>query len=55
MVLQLDGAAVSVFSVVAGLGVALLVYGLSHKNGVAGTRLILIGIGISAMIESSIA
>lgn len=55
VVLQLDGAAVSVFSVVAGLGVALLVYGLSHKNGVAGTRLILIGIGISAMIESSIA
>lgn len=55
VILQLDGPAVSVFSVVAGLGVALMVYGLASKNGVAGTRLILIGIGISAMIESFIA
>lgn len=55
VILQLDGPAVSVFAVVAGLGVALLVYGLSSKNGVAGTRLILIGIGVSAMIESFIA
>lgn len=55
VVLQLNGPAVSVFSVVAGLGVALLVYGLASKNGVAGTRLILIGIGVSAMIESFIA
>lgn len=55
VILQLDGPAVSVFSVATGLGVALLVYGLASKNGVAGTRLILIGIGISAMIESFIA
>lgn len=55
VVLQMDGAAVSVFSVVAGLGVALMVYGLSYRNGVAGTRLILVGIGIAAMIESFIA
>ncbi|SDS51232.1 iron complex transport system permease protein [Halopseudomonas xinjiangensis] len=55
VVLQLDGVAVSAFSVVAGLGVALLIYGLSYSNGVAGTRLILIGIGTSAMIESFIA
>lgn len=55
VILQLDGAAVSVFSVMAGLGVALLIYGLSYSNGVAGTRLILIGIGTSAMIESFIA
>ncbi|WP_246065538.1 FecCD family ABC transporter permease [Hydrocarboniclastica marina] len=55
VVLQLDGTAVSVFSVAAGLGVALLVYGLSSRNGVAGTRLILIGIAVSAMIESFIA
>ena len=34
------------------LGVALLVYLLSFKDGVAGTRLILIGIGIAAMLES---
>lgn len=55
VILQLDGVAVSIFSVAAGLGVALLVYGLSSKNGVAGTRLILIGIGVAAMIESFIA
>ena len=34
------------------LGVALLIYLLSFKGGVAGTRLILIGIGIAAMLES---
>lgn len=55
VVLQWDGAAVTVFAVLAGLGVALLVYGLSFKNGAAGTRLILIGIGMAAMIESFIA
>ncbi|GAB2779589.1 iron ABC transporter permease [Halomonas shantousis] len=55
VVLQLSGPAVAVFSVAAGLGVALLVYGLASGNGVAGTRLILIGIGIAAMIESFIA
>ena len=55
VVLQLDGPAVAVFSVAAGLGVALLVYGLASSNGVAGTRLILIGIGVAAMIESFIA
>lgn len=55
VVLSLSGPAVSVFAVVAGLGVALLVYGLAFKNGVAGTRLILIGIGVSAMLESIIA
>ncbi|RJE85925.1 FecCD family ABC transporter permease [Paracoccus onubensis] len=55
VVLSLDGAAVSVFAVLAGLAVAILVYGLSFKNGVAGTRLILVGIGVSAMIDSFIA
>ncbi|WP_261884132.1 FecCD family ABC transporter permease [Vibrio pelagius] len=55
VVLNMDGSAVAVFSVFAGLAVAMAVYGLSYKNGVAGTRLILIGIGISAMIESYIA
>lgn len=55
VVLSLDGPAVSVFAVLAGLAVAILVYGLSFKNGVAGTRLILVGIGVSAMIDSFIA
>jgi iron complex transport system permease protein len=52
VILGLSGAQVSVFAVVAGLGVALLVYLLSYRDGVAGTRLILIGIGIAAMLDS---
>ncbi|EUB98572.1 ABC-type transporter, integral membrane subunit [Rhizobium sp. CF080] len=55
VVLSLSGPIVSVLAVVAGLGVALLVYGLSFRNGVAGTRLILVGIGVSAMLESVVA
>lgn len=55
IVLSLSGPVVSVFAVVAGLGVALLIYGLSVRGGVAGTRLILIGIGVSAMLHSMIA
>jgi iron complex transport system permease protein len=55
VVLSLKGPIVSVLAVVAGLGVALTVYGLSSRNGVAGTRLILVGIGVSAMLESVIA
>ena len=55
VVLGIDGPMVSVFAVIAGLGVAMLIYGLSHRGGVAGTRLILIGIGVSAMLDSFIA
>lgn len=55
IVLSLDGVMVSVFAVVAGLGVALLVYALSYRNGIAGMRLILVGIGVSAMLDSFIA
>jgi iron complex transport system permease protein len=47
-----DGTAVSVTAIVAALGVALLVYVLAFKDGVAGTRLILVGIGIAAMAKS---
>jgi len=52
VVLSLDGLAVSAFAIVAGLGIALLIYVLSFKGGVAGTRLILVGIGMSAMLHS---
>ncbi|MBQ0710236.1 MULTISPECIES: iron ABC transporter permease [unclassified Ochrobactrum] len=55
VVLSMSGPVVSVFAVVAGLAVALAVYGLSFRNGGAGTRLILVGIGVSAMLESFIA
>lgn len=51
---SLDGTAISTVAVVAALGVALLIYGLAFTNGVAGTRLILIGIGVGAMLTSVI-
>lgn len=50
--LSLGATAVSVFAIVVGLAVAILVYLLSYRGGVAGTRLILIGIGIAAMLDS---
>ena len=52
LVLGLAPAAVSAFSTVAALVTALAIYLLSYSNGVANTRLILIGIGISAMLSS---
>lgn len=52
VVLSLGDFEVSVFAIVAGLGVAMLIYLLAFKDGVAGTRLILIGIGIAAMLDS---
>lgn len=55
VVLGLGGTAVSVVAIAAGLTVALLVYALSFAGGVAGTRLILIGIGIAAMLDSATA
>ncbi|WP_116996637.1 FecCD family ABC transporter permease [Desertimonas flava] len=50
-----SGAAVSAAAIVAGLSIALAVYVLSFRDGVAGTRLILVGIGIAAMLNSIIA
>lgn len=50
--LSLGETAVSALAIVAALAVALLVYVLAFRDGVAGTRLILIGIGISAMLDS---
>ena len=55
VVLGWDGPVVPVFAIAACLGIAMLVYGLSFKGGVAGARLILVGIGVSAMLESVIA
>lgn len=54
VMLSLGRNQVSVFAIVAALGVALVIYLLSYRNGVAGTRLILIGIGVSAMLQSVI-
>ncbi|WP_210418235.1 FecCD family ABC transporter permease [Ruania zhangjianzhongii] len=52
VVLGFTGAAVSAVAIVAGLAVALAVYLLSYRRGVAGTRLVLIGIGVGAMFNS---
>ncbi|MGO2112643.1 MAG: iron chelate uptake ABC transporter family permease subunit, partial [Pseudoclavibacter sp.] len=50
----LGGAAVSGVAVVSGLVVAIVIYLLAFRRGGVGTRLILIGIGIAAMLESVI-
>ncbi|WP_411558438.1 FecCD family ABC transporter permease [Plantibacter sp. MPB07] len=50
--LSLGATEVSVFAIVVGLAVAVLVYVLAYRGGVAGTRLILIGIGVAAMLDS---
>ncbi|MFE6775622.1 FecCD family ABC transporter permease [Streptomyces sp. NPDC057702] len=46
---------VSALAIAAALAVALLVYTLAFQDGVVGTRLILIGIGIAAMLDSVVA
>lgn len=50
----LDGPSVSSLSIVVSLGVAVFIYLLSFKGGVAGTRLILIGIAMAALSQSVI-
>ncbi|MDH4442054.1 MAG: iron chelate uptake ABC transporter family permease subunit [Rhizobium sp.] len=55
VILGMDGLGVSLLAVGFGLATAVAVYGLSSRNGVAGPRLILVGIAISAMLESVIA
>lgn len=52
--LSLGGTQVSVFAIVSALAVSLLMYTLAFRDGVVGTRLILIGIGIAAMLHSVI-
>jgi iron complex transport system permease protein len=44
--------AVAVSAVVGGLATAVVVYLLSYKNGVAGFRLIIVGIAVSAILSS---
>ena len=50
----LSGTAVSVVAIVAALGVSLVIYLLAYRDGVAGARLVLIGIGVAAMLNSLI-
>ena len=52
VMLSLSGTLVSLLAIAASLGVALLIYTLSWRKGVAGARLILVGIGLGAMLQS---
>ncbi|MBB5933894.1 FecCD family ABC transporter permease [Streptomyces zagrosensis] len=53
--LSLGETQVSVIAIAAALAVALLVYTLAFTDGVVGTRLVLIGIGIASMLDSVVA
>ena len=55
VILKLDETAVSLLAIVAALATATVTYLLSFRGGVVGTRLILIGIGIAAMLDSVVA
>jgi iron complex transport system permease protein len=55
LVLSVSESVVSVLAIIAALLVALLIYVLSFKDGVVGARLILIGIGVAAMLDSVVA
>src|SRR5699024_6195264 len=52
VVLGLSGPTVSLLAITAGLGVALIIYHLSYPGGVMATRLILVGSGVAAMLQS---
>ncbi len=52
VVLALDETAVSLLALAGALVTAAVIYLLSNKGGFAGTRLILIGIGVAAMLDS---
>ncbi|WP_228484838.1 FecCD family ABC transporter permease [Microbacterium cremeum] len=54
VVLALSETLVSVLAVVGALLTAFAIYLLSNKGGFAGTRLILIGIGVAAMLDSAV-
>lgn len=55
VVLSVDESAVALLATTAALVTALLIYLLAYKDGVVGSRLILIGIGIASMLDSVIA
>lgn len=50
----MSGPAVSIISVISGLLVSMLIYLLSKDISFSGSRLILIGIGIQAMLQAAI-
>ncbi|MFC0674748.1 FecCD family ABC transporter permease [Brachybacterium hainanense] len=52
IVLGMDGLPVSLMALAGALATAICIWLLSHQGGFAGTRLILIGIGVGAMLDS---
>ncbi|MDR0819745.1 MAG: iron chelate uptake ABC transporter family permease subunit [Oscillospiraceae bacterium] len=54
LVFNLSGAAISAVAVVAGVATAALIYALSRGGSFSGGRLILVGIGVGAMLNSVI-
>ncbi len=54
IVLSLDETAVSFLALCGALATAGAIYLLSNRGGFAGTRLILIGIGVAAMLDSTV-
>lgn len=52
IVLEVSEGMVSVLAISAALATALTIYLLAFRDGVVGTRLILIGIGVAAMLDS---
>ena len=54
VILSLDETAVSLLALAGALATAAAIYLLSHRGGFAGARLILIGIGVAAMLDSVI-
>jgi len=54
LILNLSGTIVSIIALLCGISIALLIYMLSKVGGFSGAKLILIGIGIQAMLNSVI-
>lgn len=50
--LNLNHSQVSLMALIAAVGTALLIYLLSYRQGFTGTRLILVGIGVSSVLQS---
>jgi len=55
LVFEVDGPQVPLLAILAALATALVIYVLSFKDGLVGTRLILVGIGVAAMLDSVVA
>lgn len=55
VVLSATGMTISILAIIFSLLIAALIYALAFKDGVTGARIILIGVGVAAMLDSAIA